>query len=229
MSVKENIDTVKSEIYKAALSAGRDPGDIDIVAVSKGVSPEDIQQAIDAGIDIVAENRVQEFVDKYDKLDKKIRWHFIGSLQTNKVKYIIDKTELIHSLDRVSLARMLNKRGKAINRRVQALVQVNITKETSKSGVYEEDLPKFLEEVSMYPFLKVKGLMTIGPHTDDSILIRACFNRCREIFERLQSEKLDHIDMEYLSMGMSSDYMIAVEEGANIVRIGRAIFNKKAI
>lgn len=224
MSIKENIDTVKRRIYKAALASKRDPHDISLVAVTKGVAYDKILDVVDAGVTIIGENRVQELLDKYDKVERNIRWHLIGSLQTNKVKYIIDKVELIHSLDRISLAHEINKRAEIIGRKVQVLVQVNVSREKSKSGIYEEELLPFIEELKNYPNIMVKGLMTIGPLTNDVETIRACFRRCRQLFETIRDNKINHIDMEILSMGMSNDFEIAIEEGANMVRIGRVLF-----
>ena len=227
MSVRDNIEQVRKRIEKAALSVNRDPNEISIVAVSKNVSTSKILEAIDAGITIVGENRVQELVKKYDVINKNIGWHMIGSLQTNKVKYIIDKVDLIHSLDRLSLAQELNKRSGAMGRKIQALVQVNMSKESTKSGVYEEDLLSFIEELVNYPNIEVKGLMTIGPNTHDTDAIRECFRRFRHLFEGLRRKQIDHIDMQYLSMGMTNDFEIAIEEGSNMVRIGRGIFVDK--
>ena len=163
-------------------------------------------------------------LSKYRVLEKSVDWHFIGPLQTNKVKYIIDKVELIHSLDRISLAKEINKRAELNNRLIQVLVQVNLPKESTKSGIYEEDLQSFIEALADYPYIRVKGLMGIGPNTTDEEAIRTCFRRLRIHFENLRNKSFKHIDMEYLSMGMSNDYMIAIEEGANMVRVGRAIF-----
>jgi len=227
MSVKDNIEQVRKRVEKAALSANRDPNEISIVAVSKNIAPSKILKAIDAGITIVGENRVQELIKKYDIINKNISWHMIGSLQTNKVKYIIDKVDLIHSLDRISLARELNKRAGAIGRKIQTLIQVNMSRESTKSGIYEEDLISFIEELVDYPNIEVKGLMTIGPNTHDTDTVRECFSRFRCLFEDLRSRQIDHIDMQYLSMGMTNDYEIAIEEGSNMIRIGRGIFMDK--
>ena len=227
MSIKENVNLVKERIRNAALIANRDPNEISLVAVSKNVSYYRILEAIDAGILNIGENRVQELLEKYDNIQKNINWHLIGSLQTNKVKYIIDKVGLIHSLDRISLAHEINKRAGRIDRRVQALVQVNMSRESTKSGIYEEELLSFIKEMANYPYIDIKGLMTIGPLTEDTNAIRECFCRFRHHFEDLRNKGIDHIDMKYLSMGMSNDYKIAIEEGANMVRIGRAIFGNE--
>lgn len=226
MSIKDNVEFVKDRIERAAKIANRDPNDIYLLAVSKDVSTCKVLEAIDAGITCIGENRVQEFLRKYDSIDRNIHWHLIGSLQTNKVKYIIDKVELIHSLDRISLAREIDKRAGSIGKKVQVLVQVNISRENTKSGIFEEELLPFIKEMVNYPNLQIKGLMAIGPLTHDTKAIRESFRRLRCHFDDLRSrDDINHIDMRYLSMGMTNDYEIAIEEGANIVRIGRAIFN----
>ncbi len=224
MSIADNIRLLKDKISKAALSVNRDPGEISVIAVSKNASTQMISEAVKAGITQFGESRVQEMMSKYRVLEKSVDWHFIGPLQTNKVKYIIDKVELIHSLDRISLAKEINKRAELNNRLIQVLVQVNLPKESTKSGIYEEDLQSFIEALADYPYIRVKGLMGIGPNTTDEEAIRTCFRRLRIHFENLRNKSFKHIDMEYLSMGMSNDYMIAIEEGANMVRVGRAIF-----
>ncbi|HHZ14371.1 MAG: YggS family pyridoxal phosphate-dependent enzyme [Caldicoprobacterales bacterium] len=224
MSIADNIRLLKDKISKAALSVNRDPGEISVIAVSKNASTQMISEAVKAGITQFGESRVQEMLSKYRVLEKSVDWHFIGPLQTNKVKYIIDKVELIHSLDRISLAKEINKRAELNNRLIQVLVQVNLPKESTKSGIYEEDLQSFIEALADYPYIRVKGLMGIGPNTTDEEAIRTCFRRLRIHFENLRNKSFKHIDMEYLSMGMSNDYMIAIEEGANMVRVGRAIF-----
>lgn len=224
MSIADNIRLLKDKISKAALSVNRDPGEISVIAVSKNASTQMISEAVKAGITQIGESRVQEMLSKYRVLEKSVDWHFIGPLQTNKVKYIIDKVELIHSLDRISLAKEINKRAELNNRLIQVLVQVNLPKESTKSGIYEEDLQSFIEALADYPYIRVKGLMGIGPNTTDEEAIRTCFRRLRIHFENLRNKSFKHIDMEYLSMGMSNDYMIAIEEGANMVRVGRAIF-----
>ena len=174
MSIKENINSVKQKIEQAALAVKRDPHEISIVAVSKNITPETIQEAAEAGIKIIGENRVQELLNKYDNIQNNLSWHMIGYLQTNKVKYIIDKVELIHSLDRISLAKEINKRAGRMGRKVQALVQVNVSREESKSGIFGRTT-SFIDEMSNYPNIEIKGLMTIGPNTEDADVIRACF------------------------------------------------------
>lgn len=153
--------------------------------------------------------------------------HMIGSLQTNKVKYIIDKVKLIHSLDRMSLAKEINKRAKSINRVMDVLVQVNISGEETKSGLKREEVLDFLKQIENLDNIRVKGLMTMAPHYEDPEDTRYVFRSLKELFEKIKKEQIKNVEMEYLSMGMTNDYKIAIEEGSNMVRIGTAIFGKR--
>ena len=225
MSLKENVYLVKEQISKAALSVNRNPEDISLVAVTKNIPLTTISSALDLGITHIGESRVDQFLEKYTEKERKINLHLIGSLQTNKVKAIIDRVGLIHSIDRMSLVKELNKRAKGTHKKVQGLIQVNISREATKSGVFEEDLLEFIEKIADYPYIDIKGLMTIAPFTEDENIIRGCFSRLRFLFEDLKKRDIEHAEMKYLSMGMSNDFRIAIEEGANMVRIGRAIFN----
>lgn len=227
MSIKENIEVINEKISNAALIADKDPKDISLVAVAKNVELHRIFEAINSGVVCIGENRVQEMLEKFEHIKEKVQWHLVGYLQTNKVKYLVDKVALIHSLDRVSLAKEINKRGRTINRIIPALIQVNVSRETTKAGVYEEELLPFIKKIADYPYLGIKGLMTIGPNTDDTKAIRLCFRRLNSLFQSLRSEDIKGINMDYLSMGMTKDYEIAIQEGANMVRIGRAIFEDK--
>lgn len=227
MDIKKNIQAINEKISDIALSCGRDPDDIVLIAVTKTVSPTNISKALEAGLQNFGENRVQELVEKYDKIDKKAKWHLIGSLQTNKVKYIIDKVELIHSLDRIKLAKEIEKRAARIDRQIPALIQVNISGESTKSGIRPEETMDFIEAMKQYPHIRIKGLMTIGPLTEDRELIRDCFRQMKKLFDEIKTKKFSHAQMQYLSMGMTNDFDIAIEEGANMVRIGRAIFGER--
>lgn len=225
MNIENNLNNVFERIDKAAYRAGRNPNEIDLVAVTKYVDSNIIMKAIDLGVVNIGENRVQELMRKYDEVVKPANWHFIGGLQSNKVKYIVDKVDLIHSLDRLSLAKEINKRGKAIDRIIPVLVQVNISKEPTKSGVFEEDIFSFMDSITDFEYIKVKGLMTMAPHTTDMEKTRPYFARMRNLSEKISEQKYANINMEYLSMGMTNDFEVAIEEGANIIRIGRAIFD----
>ncbi|MFO7295112.1 MAG: YggS family pyridoxal phosphate-dependent enzyme [Clostridia bacterium] len=227
MDIRYNVERVLDRVAEAALRAGRAPQDVTVVAVTKTVDVARIMEAINAGIKHIGENRVQEFVKKHDFIPAGIKRHLIGTLQTNKVKYIVDKVDLIHSLDRISLAKELNKR--AGERIIPVLIQVNISRESTKSGIFEEDLESFIEQLQPLDRIRVKGLMTIAPLSSDPEAARPYFARLKELFDRIKERRYPHIDMEYLSMGMTNDFEVAIEEGANIVRIGRAIFGERYV
>ncbi|MBM7581975.1 pyridoxal phosphate enzyme (YggS family) [Caldicoprobacter guelmensis] len=227
MDIQYNVKKVMERVAEAAHKANRSPESVTIVAVTKTVDVGRIMEAINAGICHIGENRVQEFVKKHEFIPVDVKRHLIGTLQTNKVKYIIDKVDLIHSLDRLSLAKELDKRAAAVNRVVPVLIQVNVSKEATKSGIYEEEVESFIEQLEPFEHIRVKGLMTIAPLSEDAESVRPYFARLKELFEKIKEGKYNHIDMEYLSMGMTNDFEVAIEEGANIVRIGRAIFGER--
>lgn len=228
MFIEENIRLINKRISEAALSVERDPKEISLIAVTKGASMPEILEALNHGVAHVGESRVDQFVKKYDQIDKDIHRHMIGSLQTNKVRSIIDKVEMIHSIDRISLVKEVNKRAKRMDKKIPALIQVNVSEEATKSGILKKDLISFVEEIRNYPYLSIKGLMTIAPLTENDDIIRSCFRELKHLFEDLKMRDMDHIQMKYLSMGMSNDFEIAIEEGANMVRVGRAIFKRDA-
>lgn len=227
MNIKDNLANVIERIGEAAYKSGRNPHEINLVAVTKNVDSNIIMKSIDLGVTNIGENRVQEFRAKYDTIAKPVNWHFIGNLQSNKVKYIVDKVDLVHSLDRSSLAKELNKRGKGIDRIVPVLVQVNISKESTKSGIFEEEIFSFMDSIADFKYIEIKGLMTIAPHTTNIESVRPYFSRMRELFEKVKDQQYKNVDMKYLSMGMTNDFEVAIEEGANIVRVGRAIFGNR--
>lgn len=227
LKIRNNINVVRDRIKKAAVRSGRNPEDVLLVAVSKTVPVEGIETAIKEKVLNFGENRVQELAQKYDILRERCNWHLIGRLQTNKVKYIIDKVTMIHSLDRLGLADEIQKRAQACNRIVNTLIQVNVAGEESKTGISPEEVHDFIRKVSLYPNIKVKGLMTIAPYTDDPESVRWVFKRLKNISVDIDRENIDNIDMQYLSMGMSHDYEVAIEEGANIVRVGSSIFGER--
>lgn len=223
MHILENLSQVQRRITNAARRAGRDPKAIKLVAVTKGVNEPAIKEVIAGGVKSLGENRVQEFIKKYSCLPQDLNWHFIGHLQTNKVKKIIDKVVLVHSLDRWSLAEEINKEAGAIERTVRVLLQVNVTGEKTKHGISPAELEDFYGEAACLPGLKICGLMTMAPMSEYPEEVRPVFRKTRELFLRLKN-CLPGGGMEYLSMGMTGDFEVAVEEGANIVRIGTAIF-----
>ncbi|TDT61838.1 YggS family pyridoxal phosphate-dependent enzyme [Fonticella tunisiensis] len=226
MSVSNNISRVRERIELAAMRAGRQPEDIELVAVSKMQSLEKMYEAKECGLRVFGENKVQELLDKYDKIQD-VKWHFIGHLQTNKVKYIIDKVEMIHSLDRIGLVEEIDKRAKQINRIMPVLIQINIGREETKSGIYEEDVENFISGLEKYQNILVSGIMTIPPPSDNKSEIRGYFRRVKKIFDDLKQYKYKNFDIKYLSMGMTNDFEIAIEEGANIIRVGTGIFGQR--
>ncbi len=224
--IKENIEIINKNIKNSVKKSNiKDKCDIILLAVTKTVECDTIIKAIECGIKDIGENKPQELSRKYDIIGNNVRWHLIGSLQTNKVKSIIDKVYMIHSLDRISLCEEIQKRAK---KDINCLVQVNITKEETKSGLYKEDVMNFIKCVSRnYPKIKIKGLMTMAPFTNDEDILRRTFRELKALSDTILSENIDSVSMDYLSMGMSNDYEIAIEEGANIVRIGTSIFGKR--
>ncbi|MDQ1272949.1 MAG: dependent protein [Planctomycetota bacterium] len=228
MSIKENLEQVRQNIANAATKAGKKPDDIILVMATKTVEPERIREAIRAGGHIVAENKVQEALKKYEVLkNEDAEWHFIGHLQTNKIKDVLKFADMIHSVDRLSLAEKLDQRLQQEGRSLDILVQVNTSHEESKYGVAPEEALSLVKQTARYDTLKIHGLMTIGLFTKDEVKIRKCFKVLKEINDNIVKEGIDRVDMKYLSMGMSGDYQIAIEEGANMVRIGTAIFGAR--
>jgi len=228
MSIKENLDRVKENIANAALKIGKKPADITLVMATKTISPERIREAIRAGGDIIAENKIQEALKKYEILkEEKSKWHFIGHLQTNKVKDVLKFADMIHSVDRISLVEKLDRRLIQEGRSMDILIQVNTSYEDSKYGVAPEEAIYLIKQTAKHDTLKICGLMTIGLFTDDEVKIRECFKLLKKIYDEVVKEDIEKVSMKYLSMGMSGDYEIAIEEGANMVRVGTAIFGAR--
>lgn len=228
MSIAENVKLVKENIAAAAIRCGRDPADIKLVAATKMNDAFRVREAIAAGVDICGENRVQELQEKlaqgaYDGCPL----HFIGHLQKNKVKYIIGKVELIHSVDSVSLAQEINKRAAALGLTQDILLEVNIGAEENKSGFAPEELSCALDEMAQFSSIRVLGLMAIPPVCEISENNRVYFRRMKQLFIDIGQKKYDNVIMQLLSMGMSADYEVAVEEGANLVRVGTGIFGAR--
>lgn len=227
MTIKDNVNEVRENMAKAALRAGRNHEDITLCAVSKYIEVPKIKEALEAGVTVLGENKVQELVDKLPQFSEDVNFHMIGQLQTNKVKYIIDKVKLIHSLDRKSLLKTLDKEAKKKNIISDTLIQVNLTSDPNRGGVSIEELPEFVEEVGKYSSVRVRGLMCVAQNVDDENIIREDFRRMRLEFERLKLYNICNVSGEILSMGMSHDYEIAIEEGATLVRVGTRIFGKR--
>lgn len=227
ITIRDNIRRIEENINKALVRSGRENEKVELIAVTKTVDLDKINEAIDAGILNVGENRVQEFEKKYDALKEKVSCHMIGHFQTNKVKYLIGKTKLVHSLDRLSLAKELNKRSKNNDIITEALIQVNIAEEETKFGLKEEEVLPFIEKILEFKNIRVAGLMTIAPYTKDEKELRNVFRSLYKLKENIISRNYENLTMKYLSMGMSNDYEIAIEEGSNMVRIGSKIFGER--
>lgn len=226
-NISKNIDYIKSEIINSCKKVNRENG-INLIAVTKTVDIDVINEAIESGITDVGENKPQELARKYDVIGDKVRWHQIGSLQTNKVKYIIDKVYMIHSIDRLSLCEEIQKRAEKINKTINCLIQVNISEEESKQGISKDEAIDFIKTISeKYKNIKVKGLMTMAPYTEDESIIRDTFKGLKDLSEEISRENIENVYMDELSMGMSNDFKIAVEEGSTLVRVGTSIFGER--
>ncbi len=226
MTVAENIKKVQADIEAARERSRFAAPSVLLLAVTKTHPVELIKEAAAFGLKDFGENRVQELNEKYDHLPG-INWHLIGHLQTNKVRQVVGKTVLIHSLDSIPLAQEIEKRSAKAELVTDCLVQLNIAEEETKSGIHEEELADFLEAMADFPHIRIRGLMTIGPHVEAKEEIRPVFAELRRLFLREKERGLSHVDMRWLSMGMSYDYDVAVEEGANIVRVGSSIFGAR--
>jgi pyridoxal phosphate enzyme (YggS family) len=219
IDIRANLDRVRERVTRAAERAGRRASDVLLIGVSKTVDVARIRQAIDAGVAALGENRVQEARDKVKELGRPVPWHLIGHLQTNKVRDALELFDVIHSLDRLDLAKELDKRARARGRTVDVLVEVNVAAEASKGGVAPDGLGELLEAVAAMPSLKVRGLMAIPPEAKDPDDSRVWFRALRKLAERHGFSEL--------SMGMSGDFEVAIEEGATMVRVGTAIFGPR--
>lgn len=226
ISIKENLDEINENILNALKRSGRNDS-VKLIAVTKTVDVDRIKEAISYGVTDIGENKVQELENKTKELGNNVKYHMIGSLQTNKVKYIIDKVSLIHSLDRGSLADELNKRAMQNDIIIDTLIQVNVAEEETKSGFKVNEVIPFIEEVLSYENIKIRGLMTIAPNTEDEHLLRDVFRTLHNLREQIKSRNYRELSMDYLSMGMTHDYEIAIEEGSNMVRVGTGIFGKR--
>ena len=225
MSIAQNIAEIKQEVEEARKKSPNPDQPVTIVSVTKTRTPEQLNEVLDAGLHILGENRVQEFMDKYEAVNPEAEWHIIGHLQSNKVKYIADKVKLIHSLESESLAKELNHRMKALGHPMDCLVQVNIADEESKFGLAKDEVIPFLEKVSKMEGIHVKGLMNIAPFFENTEEVRPIFREMYQLFQELKEKQIPGIDMDILSMGMSHDFHVAVEEGATMVRVGRRMFS----
>lgn len=228
-SIEAAVARIRETIAGAALRSGRDPADVRLVAVTKQVDDERIIEALEAGVRIFGENYVQEAQRKYTILkNRDMEWHFIGHLQRNKAKYTVRFMDMIHSVDRIEVAQEIDRRAEGVGRVMKILVEVNLAGEQSKSGVTGADAPDLVRRLSVLKNLSVQGLMTMPPWSADPEEARPFFRALRELRDRIDDEGIPGVSMRELSMGMSDDYAVAVEEGATLVRIGRAIFGERS-
>lgn len=223
----QNFKEVEEKITEACKRAGRDRKEVTLIAVSKTKPVEMLQEAYELGTRVFGENKVQEIVDKYDALPEDISWHMIGHLQRNKIKYIIEKVDLIHSVDSVRLAEAIEKEAAKHDVIANILIEVNVAKEDTKFGLMIEEVEEVIEKISKFPHVRVKGLMTIAPYVENSEENRPHFQRLRKLSVDIDSKKFDNVTMSILSMGMTNDYEIAIEEGATMVRVGTGLFGAR--
>lgn len=225
--LKENLANVEKNIEQACKNAGRSRDEVTLIAVSKTKPVEMLQEIYDENIRDFGENKVQELCSKMEQLPSDIRWHMIGHLQRNKVKYIVGKVELIHSVDTYRLAEEINIQAKKQNVIVPILVEVNIAHEESKFGISAEDAILLVEEISKLENIRIKGLMTIAPYVENPEDNRLYFRKIKQLSVDITNKNIDNVFMEILSMGMTGDYMVAIEEGATMVRVGTVIFGER--
>lgn len=225
--INENISKVRENIVKACEKAGRNPEEVTLIAVSKTKPVSAIEEALLSGTLDYGENKVQELCDKYDVLPKNIRWHMIGHLQRNKVKYLVDKTYLVHSVDSLRLAEQIEKEFAKHNQVCDILVEVNIAQEESKFGINAKETEELIRKIAKFEHVRIKGLMTIAPYTEDPESNRDYFREIKKLSVDIRDKNIDNVSMDVLSMGMTGDYMVAVEEGATMVRVGTGIFGER--
>ena len=225
--VKENLAEVEKRVLAACERAGRDPKEVTLIAVSKTKPIEMIEEAIEYGKKEFGENKAQEMKQKYEALPKDIIWHFIGHLQTNKVKYVVGRASLIHSVDSLHLAEAIEKESAKKNLVTDILVEVNVAGEKSKFGLNTDETEELVRNIAKLPHIRIRGLMTIAPYVDDPEENRQIFRSLKELSVDIQSKNIDNVLMDILSMGMTNDYEVAIEEGATHVRVGTGIFGER--
>jgi hypothetical protein len=227
IEIATNLTNIHQQIDLACLKCGRDRQTVRLVAVSKKKPAQLIRDAYAAGQKLFGENYVQEFSQKAEEIELPVEWHFIGGLQSNKVKYLRGKTALIHSIDRLSLAREISQQWGKIGETARILLQFNLGAESTKGGADEEEALELAKQISALPNLEIRGLMTLPPYCEDPEDVRPYFRRLRLLGEHIAAAKLPNISMQELSMGMSHDFQVAIEEGATLVRVGTAIFGER--
>ena len=222
--ITENLEQVRRNIVEACKAVNRDPSEVTLISVSKTKPVSMLQEAYDAGSRDFGENKVQEIMDKYPQLPSDIRWHMIGHLQRNKVKYIVDKVALIHSVDSLRLAETIENEAAKHNVTVPILIEVNVAQEESKFGLKTEEVLSLVESVAVLPHINIKGLMTIAPYVEDPEENREIFRELKKLSVDIAAKNINNVNMSVLSMGMTGDYQVAVQEGATMVRVGTGIF-----
>ncbi|WP_408070875.1 YggS family pyridoxal phosphate-dependent enzyme [Butyrivibrio sp. JL13D10] len=227
MSIKENLLEVEKNIQAACKRAGRNRDEVTLIAVSKTKPVSDIREAMDCGITVFGENKVQEIRDKTEEIKEPLHWHMIGHLQTNKVKYLPGKVDMIHSVDKLSLAEEIEKQSAKNDLVMDVLCEVNMAGEDTKFGLTPEETPEFVKKIAAFPHVRVRGLMTIAPYTEDPESNRVYFKGLYELMEALKKENIEGTQLDTLSMGMTGDYEVAIEEGATFVRVGTGIFGER--
>lgn len=225
--IEVNYRQVEENIVNACKEVNRDPSEVTLIAVSKTKPVEMLKEAYDAGARFFGENKVQEIQEKYDKLPDDIHWHMIGHLQRNKVKYIVDKVAMIHSVDSLRLAETIEAEAAKHNVKVPVLLEVNVAEEDTKFGLKMEEVEPLLKEISNFSHIEVKGLMTIAPFVENPEDNREIFRQLKKLSVDIESKNINNISMSVLSMGMTGDYMVAVQEGATMVRVGTGIFGER--
>ncbi len=225
--VYQNYKEIEKMVKNTCITCGRDEEEVTLIAVSKTKPVELLQKAYNAGARDFGENKVQEIMDKYDKLPSDIRWHMIGHLQTNKVKYIADKVYMIHSVDSLKLATEINKQAIKVRRVIPVLIEVNIAGEDSKFGIEPSGCEELIRSIHTMPGIAVKGLMAVPPFVEDAEDNRQYFQALKQLSVDIMQKNIDNVCMDFLSMGMSGDYTVAIEEGSNLVRVGTSIFGER--
>ncbi len=225
--IAENLENIRGRIRSAAKRVGRDPHDIKLIAVTKTIEPFRIKEAISCGVTICGENRIQEAKEKIGEIGHSVRWHLIGHLQRNKVKYIFDLFDLIHSVDTLPLAREINKDAQKRKKIMEVLIQTNLSGEESKHGVDAKNTLDLIKEISLLKNISIQGLMTITPFSENPEDSRIYYRQLRDMKEEIKREGIEGVIMKEISMGMSGDFEVAIEEGATLIRVGTAIFGER--
>lgn len=225
--ITENLEQVRKNIDEACRMAGRDPKEVTLIAVSKTKPVSMLREAYDAGARCFGENKVQEIMDKHPQLPEDIQWHMIGHLQRNKVKYIVDKVSMIHSVDSLRLAQTIEQEAAKHNICVPVLLEVNVAQEESKFGLKMDEVLPLIETIADFPHIKVQGLMTIAPYVENAEDNRDFFRQLKKLSVDIEAKNINNVSMSVLSMGMTGDYQVAVQEGATMVRVGTGIFGER--